>query len=149
MMKITYIMGCLPLLLSNVSAKANDGSVKIVTFKLLGLGSHPDGRPPIYPRSINELAGKKVKITGFVSPYDDPNHMIKLMLTEGAVGCFFCNPPEENGVVLVRFPKNAKPLKWDSDTLTIEGVFHLMGSDKNDDESNGFMYIIDDARVVK
>ncbi len=65
------------------------------------------------------------------------------------VGCFFCNPPEENGVVLVRRNAKASPLKYDSDTINIEGTLHLTGPDTKDEEAQQFLFTIDDASVAK
>jgi len=55
------------------------------------LGEKP---PPEYPGQISVLEGKRVRITGFIAPYNDPRKMTNLLLLGSPTGCYFCNPPE-------------------------------------------------------
>ena len=133
-----------------LTAKADDAApaVEQLSFKQLAKAIHKEGRDPVIPEELKKLDGKKVRVTGFINPYNDPDKMTKLLLTEAAVGCFFCNPPEENGVVFVRLDSKEKPLTMDSETLTVEGTLHFMGHDKKDEEAEGFLFTIDGAKVV-
>lgn len=136
------------LIMAASSARAMAEEVQPLSFKLLATAKAPDTGPAVFPEDLKKLEGKHVRLTGFIAPYSDPDNMTKFMLTEAAVGCFFCNPPQENGVVFVRLPAKAKPLNWENDTVTVEGVLHLRGHNKKDEEAEGFLFTVDDAKVV-
>jgi hypothetical protein len=150
-MKSLRLLAATCFVLTGSSALAEDKKgeeVVPLTFKELAKASHKENTAPVIPEELKKLDGRHVRLTGFVAPYTDPENMAKFMLTEGAVGCFFCNPPEENGVVFVRLPAKAKPIPFESDTLTVEGVLHFMGHNKKDEEAEGFLFTIDEAKVV-
>jgi hypothetical protein len=140
----------LSLWLSSTTAHAqpNVEAPCTLTFKMLAGATYSDDKPAVYPEELKKLEGKQVVLTGFVSPFDDPANMKKFMLTQSAVGCFFCNPPEPNGVMLVRLPKNSKPLNWDSATLAMQGTLHLNHKSAQDPDGDGFLFTMDDAKVV-
>ena len=108
-----------------------------------------DNARPVFPDELRKLDGKRVSISGFVIPYADPDKMSKMMLTKAPVGCFFCNPPKENGVVFVRLAATEKPINMDSETLTVEGTLHLVQPAGKDEEAQQFYFTIDDAKVTK
>ncbi len=103
---------------------------------------------PFFPEELKKLDGKKVSISGFITPYADPDNMTKMLLTKSPVGCFFCNPPEENGVVFIRLAAKEKPVSMDNPTITVEGTFHLVQPDCKDEEAAQFFFTIDDAKVT-
>ena len=119
-----------------------------LTFKELATATHHENAAPAIPAGLKKLDGKKVRLTGFVAPYDNPDSMTKLLITGAALGCFYCNPPQENEVVFVRLHPKAKPVSMDKDTITIEGPLHFMGHDKKDQEAEQFLFTIDEAKVV-
>ena len=106
------------------------------------------GPTPIFTEELKKLEGKRVRITAFVAPYEDPDNMTKMLLFKAAVGCFFCNPPEENGILFVRLAAKEKPLNMDNDSITVEGTLHLLQPDSKDEETKQFFYTIDDAKVI-
>ncbi len=113
-------------------------------------GPAPDATPlPVFPGELRKLDGKRVSISGFVTPYADPDKMSKMLLTKAPVGCFFCNPPQENGVVFIRLSAKEKPVNMDVDTITVEGTLHLVQPDSKDEETQQFFFTIDDAKVTK
>jgi hypothetical protein len=103
-----------------------------------------------FPKALADLEGKKVRITGFVSPYDE--HVLRLkkfILTPAAnPGCYSCNPPEETGVVFARVPAKGPAITWKSNTLAVEGTLHLKGRRGEDEESSQFLVTLDDAVVI-
>jgi len=130
------------------AAAADPAPAQAVKFEQLAK-TVTKGDKPVFPEELRKLDGKRVRLTGFVAPYDDPEKMTKFLLTKAAVGCFFCNPPDENGVVLVRRGAKDKPLKYDSDSISVEGTLHLTGPDAKDEEAQQFLFTLDDATVVK
>ena len=103
---------------------------------------------PVFAEELKKLEGKQVRITGFVAPYQDPDNMTKLLLLNAGTGCFFCNPPQESGIVFIRLGAKEKPINMDNDTITVEGTLHLLQPDSKDDEAKQFFYTIDDAKVI-
>jgi len=121
---------------------------KPLSFKLLGKTLHKENAATAFPAELRKLDGKRVRIAGFASPYDDPEKMDKILLTGTSVGCFFCNPPEENGVVFVRRSPHEKRPEMDSDSVTVEGTLHLVSPNSKDEEAKQFIFMIDDAKII-
>jgi hypothetical protein len=112
---------------------------------------HEDGdgeRIPAFPADLQQLEGKRVKIEGFVAPYDNPDSMTKMILLRTVVGCFFCNPPKESEVVFVRLSSNEKPINMDNNHLSVEGTLHLLNAASKDQEAKQFFFTIDEAKVT-
>ena len=120
-----------------------------LSFSLLMQTGLDANQHPEYPGQISVLAGKRVRITGFIAPYNDPRKMTKLLLLGSPTGCYFCNPPEINAVVFVRRVPNDPPLSPDGYPYTFEGTLHLCSSDLAEtNEMSGFLFILDDAANV-
>lgn len=105
-------------------------------------------RTLVFPAGLQQLEGKRVKIEGFVAPYDNPDSMTKMILLRAVVGCFFCNPPNESEVVFVRLSPTEKPINMDNNHLSVEGTLHLLNSASKDQEAKQFFFTIDDAKVT-
>ncbi len=104
--------------------------------------------PPKFPPELGQLEGKRIHISGFPIPYDDPEHMKKLMLVSSPGGCFFCSPPAANGIVFVRRAPGDPKLSDDVIMVNVEGTLRLWRAEmKDDDEAKGFLFTIDDAVV--
>ena len=110
----------------------------------------PDDRGPtlVFTEELKKLDGKRVRISGFVGPYQDPDNMTKAILFNASTGCFFCNPPQESGIVFIRLGAKETPINMDNDIITVEGTLHLLQPDSKDDEAKQFFYTIDDAKVT-
>jgi len=121
---------------------------KPLSFRLLAKTVCKENAAPVFPAELRKLDGKWVTISGFSSPYDDPEKMQKILLTGMSVGCFYCNPPEENGVIFVRRKSHEKPPEMENDSVTVEGIFHLVSPDSKDEEANQFIFIIDNAKII-
>ena len=103
--------------------------------------------PPVFPRELTLLAGQRVRITGFASPYNDAQKLNKLLLLRSpGSGCFFCNPPDITAVVFVRRRPKSPAVSLDGQPVTMEGTLHLWSSDlaKTNDASQ-FLFTLDDA----
>lgn len=126
------------------------GEPPAIDFALISKSLSKGGGTPRFPKALADLEGKKVRVTGFVSPYDE--HVLRLkkfILTPAAnPGCYSCNPPEETGVVFARVPAKGTAITWKSNTLTIEGTLHLKGRRGEDAESSQFLVTLDDAVVI-
>lgn len=122
--------------------------VSTITFALLEKTTFSNTTPPKFPAELSKLEGKRVRLSGFVTPYDDPEKLIKMVLVKSPGGCFFCSPSAPNAVVFVRRVPGDPPLKNIDDMVEAEGVLHLWRTEmKNNDEAKGFFFTIDEAKV--
>ena len=136
-------------LLSPMAARAAE-SVPALTFATLAKTVAGKGGTPSFPKALSGLDGKKVSVTGYISPYDQHALRLKkfILTPELNPGCYQCNPPDDNAVVFVRLPASATPMAWKSDTVTVQGTLHLKGSRKDDKEADAFYVTLDDAVVT-
>ena len=106
--------------------------------------------PPEFPDELRSLDGKRVRITGFVMPYDDPEKLQKLLLVETPGGCFFCAPPNANALLFVRRDAKDGALAFGMDPVTFDGTLSLWhaGMQKSD-EARQFLFTLNDARVQR
>ena len=129
--------------------KKASGSSTSVPFSLLAKATRNGGELPVYPADLIALEGRRVTLTGFASPYDDPETAAKLLLTQGGGGCYFCAPPRENGVVLVRRASKLPLSLWRNEALTFEGTLRLAHADVTDEEAGQFLFTLDEAGMVR
>ena len=131
-----------------VSARAEQ-EPQTLTFELLEKTVYSEKPPPIFPAELRKLEGKRVRLSGFMIPYDDPEKLFKLMLVKTPGGCFFCSPPSPTSVVFVRRPATDSPLSYTTEIIVFEGILHLWHSElKDDDETKGFFFTLDDAKAI-
>lgn len=121
---------------------------QVISYKLLSEALLDEGAIPAFSESLKQLEGAHVCITGFAVPYDDPENLQKFLLVEAPGGCYFCQPPAANAVILVRREPKDGRLPHTFGGITVEGTFHLWRNDlKDDDEAKGFLFTIDDAKA--
>lgn len=120
-----------------------------ISFKLLSRTRCGGTESPVYPDELRACEGRIVTISGFATPYDDPQHPAKMLLTQTGSGCFFCAPPDARGVVLIRCSSNEVPVLWGTNAVTFEGTLHLVRPDSTDEEAKRFLFAIDGATLVR
>ena len=54
-----------------------------------------------FPESLEDLDGRRVRLIGFMAPFDDLRNMRRCMILPSYVGCKFCSPPSVTQVVFV------------------------------------------------
>lgn len=140
---LTVVIGLFP-----GTSKAGEPETPTITFALLEKTVFNNTPPPKFPAELSKLEGKRVRLSGFVTPYDDPENLAKMVLVKSPGGCFFCGPSAATAVVLVRRVPSDPVLKNLTDPVEVEGILHLWRAKmKNDDEAKGFLFTIDEARV--
>lgn len=140
---VTFAIG----LLSGISG-AGATETPTLTFEMLEKTVFSDTPPPTFPAELSQLEGKRVRIAGFAAPYDDPEHLMKMVVLKSPGGCFFCAPPPATAVVFVRRVAGDPPLKNVTDPVDVEGTLHLWRSEmKDDDAAKGFLFTIDEAKA--
>ena len=116
--------------------------------KLQGPSGGEEEAPAVFPAELKKFEGKRVRVSGFAVPYDDPEKMSKFLMLKAVVGCFFCAPPGENEVLFIRLGAKEKPPEIDGTKLTVEGTLHLKTPDSKDEEAKQFLFTIDDAKII-
>lgn len=104
-----------------------------------------------FPESLSSLEGKRVKIVGFMAPYDSLKSMEKCMLFPSYVGCSFCTPPSMNQVIFVQQEagKGAGQYPFIEPPSDVSGILRLMRDDSEHvGHLDGFIYVLDDAEVT-
>ncbi len=72
---------------------------------------------------VKSLAGKTVRVNGFVLPLDGSDHTSHFLLTRNTPVCMFCPPGEPNEVVEVVAPR---PIEWTDKLVTVTGPLTLV-----------------------
>ncbi|MBX3730623.1 MAG: DUF3299 domain-containing protein [Candidatus Sumerlaeia bacterium] len=124
-----------------------DGEIDFLLLRATTLRRQP---PPVYPEALAKLDGTKVRVVGFMAPYDRLDDMSNFMLMTTPVGCTFCEPPSPKEVVFVRQHKKdpAEKLPFVSDPIEIEGTLNLWKADSEDLAHEMFLYVVNDTKVT-
>jgi hypothetical protein len=119
------------------------GGVNALPWRVLG--DTTVGRPfkVAFPKYLTELDGKQVTLTGFMQPLGDDLDASTFLLIQFPVGCWYCEMPEINGIVLVELPAD-KTFHLTRGQLTVEGRLSLNASDPEN-----FLFTIGKAKVAK
>lgn len=134
---------------SRPSRPSVSSSAELISFRLLAETQPDKNGNPIYPEKLLAANGKLVRISGFVAPFNDPQDLSQMVITQGAAGggCFFCAPPSITGVVLVKLA--TKDEISNGAAVTVEGTLHLHLPDAPEVKTTQFLYILDQSRLVQ
>ena len=98
---------------------------------------------PTFAKYLDELNGCQIRLMGYLQPLGEDLDAGAFMLIEYPVGCWYCEMPEVNGIVLVELPEG-KTFRYTRNVVTITGKLKLNSTDPED-----FLYTIKDAKVVE
>lgn len=105
--------------------------------------------PPIFQDDLKALDGQKVRMRGFMTPFDSLTDMRQFMLFPNATGCFFCAPPSPLEVVFIRQIKKDEAQPYIYEPIEIEGTLRLWRDQSEEAAHTMFLYVVDDATVKK
>jgi hypothetical protein len=98
---------------------------------------------PRFVRYLDDLAGKRVTMSGFMQPLSMDGEVAGFLLIEYPIGCWFCESPEPVGMMFVTLPEG-KVTAIRRGPVKVEGVLKL-----NRDDPEDFLYTIENARVAE
>ena len=105
-----------------------------------------------FPESLEKLNGRKVRMIGFMAPFDSLEDMRRCMIVPSYAGCTFCSPPNLRQVVYVTQGGDDSSEKTYS---FIEEPSHAVGTlrislpeSSHEGKKHGFVYSIEDAEVT-
>ncbi len=120
----------------------------LVDFRLLNTTTLNPDPPPVFVRRLQRLDTGKVRIRGFMSPFDSLTDMRTFMLMPTPTGCFFCVPPSPKQVVLVRIDSDQK-VGFIYDPIEVEGELDLWKAGSEDPAHQMFLYVMNDVKVKR
>lgn len=97
---------------------------------------------PTFADYLKELDGRQITLTGFMQPLFDELDTTAFLVIENATGCWYCELPGLNGMVLVELAEG-NSLRLTRDPLKITGKLKL-----NHNDPENFLYSIVDAKVT-
>lgn len=95
---------------------------------------------PQFPPQVKALAGKRVKVSGYMMPLQNGERQTHFVLLAYPPGCPYHMHAGPTQLIEV---KSKAPIAFNYDVLTIEGTLELGGQDER-----GVFYRIPDARAV-
>lgn len=96
---------------------------------------------PIFSKDVKALEGKTIQLRGYIIPTDGfKSHSEFVFSAFPYASCFFCGKAGPETVVEV---KSNKPIPYTSESISIEGVLKLNGTD-----INRLMYLLENVRKL-
>jgi hypothetical protein len=96
---------------------------------------------PTFPKYLEQLNGKQVKVQGFIQPFGEEEELTAFMLIEYPVGCWYCEMPEITSIVLAELPGD-KSVRYMGGLVEVTGKLTL-----NSTDPENFLYIIQPTKV--
>jgi tetratricopeptide (TPR) repeat protein len=96
---------------------------------------------PSFPQYLRELDGRQVTLIGYMQPLFDELDTAAFLAVENSTGCWYCEMPSLNGMVLVELPEG-KSIRLTRDPLKITGRLKL-----NSNDPENFLFSLVDATV--
>jgi hypothetical protein len=97
---------------------------------------------PTFPHYLRDLDGKRVMLTGYLQPLGDGPEAGVFLLIEYPVGCWFCEVPEPNGVLVIELAAG-KTATFTKNQVKVTGRLVLNGTDPEN-----YLFTIRDAAIV-
>lgn len=98
---------------------------------------------PTFARYLHELDGKQVSLAGFMQPLGEDLEVGSFMLIEYPVGCWYCEVPPIQGILLVELPAG-KATSVTRGLVKISGKLTLNATDPEN-----FLYTISRATLAE
>jgi hypothetical protein len=122
------------------AAVAPPGEWAELPWPALFRGKWEQGQKPTVSDDLKPLAGKPARVRGFLLPLHEAAEGAQFFMAKSPGGCYFCNPPGVNEVVMINV-KGGQKLPQTNLPVTAFGTFqHATG--KPDDQS---LYVMDNA----
>ncbi len=103
-----------------------------------------------FPGDLQALEGRRVRLIGFMAPFDSLNDMRRCMIVPSYVGCSFCTPPSLTQVVYVEQAERASGrFPFIEPPSDVSGILRLPRTGSgHEGHEQGFVYVIEDAVVT-
>ena len=105
-----------------------------------------------FPDSLKDLEGRRVRLIGFMAPFDNLQDMRRCMIVPSYVGCTFCSPPSFTQVVYVKQgseDSGDRPYPFIEEPSHVTGTLRLSLPDsEHEGKQQGFIYSMEDATVT-
>jgi hypothetical protein len=107
-----------------------DGEVYSIGIKELGNFEYDADKGGNIPDDVKALAGKKVRVQGFMIPLDQADNISHFSLVPSLFACCFGQPPQIQHQIVVHAPKG-KAVSYYPDEIICEGTLKV--EEKKDD----------------
>jgi tetratricopeptide (TPR) repeat protein len=84
--------------------------------------------PLTFPPHLRQFDGKPVSLTGIMQPIGNAQEAASFLLLEFPVGCWFCETPPPNGMILVQMA-DGKAVPLQRTLVKVEGTLRLNSTD--------------------
>jgi len=110
--------------------KPKAGEVAAMAIPELGNFEYDAEKGGNIPKDVQEMAGSKIRVHGFMIPMDQAENITQFALVPSLFACCFGQPPQIQHTVVVNCPKG-KAVSYCPDEIVVEGP--LTVQEKRDD----------------
>ena len=105
---------------------------------------------PIVSDEIKKLNGQKVRLAGYMVPFNSLENLKEFMLMPSSSGCNFCESPMKEEIVYIRQP-GKKKYEFIADPLLVTGTLWVAGAGTEPKNTTyaQFLYAFEEAKVEK
>lgn len=96
---------------------------------------------PTFAKHLQQLDDKQITMSGYMQPFGEDLEVNSFMFIEYPVGCWFCETPDINNIMLVELP-SGKTTDLTRGRIKITGKLKLNASDPEN-----FLYTVSQAKV--
>ena len=118
------------------------GDVRAMTIKQLGNFEFDPLKDADVPEDVHLLEGAKVRLRGFIVPWNQAEKITDFALVPSLTSCCFGQPPGPQHVITCRFPKG-KSMNYTVDEIYAEGILKV-----NVKREDGYSYSVFELDVM-
>jgi len=103
-----------------------------------------------FPEALQALEGERVRLVGFMAPWDSLVDMGRCLIMPTYVGCNFCSPPSLTQVVFVeQLPATRGRHEFIEEPSEVSGTLRLSHPESiSEGHAQGFLFVLEDAVVT-
>lgn len=95
-----------------------------MTIKELGNFDYDQDKGGNIPDDVKRLSGAKIRLTGFMIPVDQAEHITQFALVPSLFSCCFGQPPQVQHTIVCNCPKG-KAVAFTPDPIVVEGTLQV------------------------
>ncbi len=135
-----------PLALENIALDlppVKPGAINLLPWLVLSQTQVDRKAQAQYPTYLKQLEGKKIQLEGYMQPVGEDYESSTFLLLENPVGCWYCEMPSFNGMVLIEL-KDLKVVKMSRNQQIVQGKLQL-----RKDEPEKFLFTILESELTQ
>lgn len=123
-LEVGYVRGVSPYANRQPHPAPQAGQTLTMTIKELGNFEYDPDKGGNIPDDVKRLSGAKIRLTGFMIPANQAEHITQFALVPSLFSCCYGQPPQVQHTIVCNCPKG-KAIGYSPDPIVVEGTLQV------------------------